>query len=288
MTVVVNSPCMADSVEADIVSAVVEKCDVLVCCSKPKDSKESAKNELAEELKKRGDVGIAKPRVEEVSVFYQFNRQRTQKIGVGAIFNSEKPNEEIELVEQLMRKEFECDSIGYLPFYASDRCVASLFPGYETIEEEFNILMPSNERAVNAMVFEKSTANVRSSFAERALPATLTVPSRAKRGRSPTGVVVELEIEAGEEVANTEALVDVAANSFEEVSLDITEFSSDVLDVDVTMEAVMEEEDIEAVGPAFYTQVRDFGALNFGTPGSQPAGDPLRKQPGIAPRSSRV
>uniref|UniRef100_A0A914S4A6 Uncharacterized protein n=1 Tax=Parascaris equorum TaxID=6256 RepID=A0A914S4A6_PAREQ len=60
---------------------------------------------------------------------------------------------------------------------------------------------------------------------------------------------------------NTEALVDVTASSCEEVSLDVTEFTSDVLDVDVSMEAVMEEEDIEAVGPTFYTQVSNSGWL---------------------------
>uniref|UniRef100_A0A914ZQD0 Titin n=1 Tax=Parascaris univalens TaxID=6257 RepID=A0A914ZQD0_PARUN len=113
------------------------------------------------------------------------------------------------------------------------------------------------EENSSVLLSVKPVFEISASITECVLPAKLTIPVQAKRGRSPTGVVVDLEIEAGEEIANTEALVDVTASSCEEVSLDVTEFTSDVLDVDVSMEAVMEEEDIEAVGPTFYTQLID-------------------------------
>lgn len=61
-------------------------------------------------------------------------------------------------------------------------------------------------------------------------------------------------MDSGEEIATTDAIVDVL-EMFEETELAITEFASDILDVDVTLDALMEEEFIEAVGPVFQNQV---------------------------------
>lgn len=67
-------------------------------------------------------------------------------------------------------------------------------------------------------------------------------------------VVAEIEVSAGEEIATTDAVVDVLT-SFEESELTVNELGSDILDVDVTLDALMEEESIEAVGPIFHSQV---------------------------------
>lgn len=66
-------------------------------------------------------------------------------------------------------------------------------------------------------------------------------------------------MEAGEEVATTDATVDILVENFEEVKLVIfeEELPTDVLDVDVSLEALLEDESIEAIGPTFYNQVTD-------------------------------
>lgn len=67
-------------------------------------------------------------------------------------------------------------------------------------------------------------------------------------------VIAEIDVEAGEEVATTDGTVDMLA-TFEETEITISETASDILDVDVSLEALMEEEFIEATGPTSYTQV---------------------------------
>lgn len=61
-------------------------------------------------------------------------------------------------------------------------------------------------------------------------------------------------MEAGEEVATTNAIVDVLG-SFGETELTVIEFLSDFLDVDVTLDSLMDEEVIEVIGPVFQKQV---------------------------------
>lgn len=67
-------------------------------------------------------------------------------------------------------------------------------------------------------------------------------------------VIADIEVDAGEEMATTDAIVDVLT-SFEGNELAVTEFATDILDVDVILDALMEEEFIEAVGPVFQNQV---------------------------------
>ncbi|VDK17934.1 unnamed protein product [Anisakis simplex] len=196
--------------------------------------------------------------VELISADFHFTKQRTQKIGVGAIFNSELPIEQIDLVEEVVKIQSVCDISIVLPYSSRMRCTVGVFPmGFEAFEKECCIARVPCEEYASSLLPQQVQAYVDVSICEIAPTIMLTVPDRTIRDRSPTGVVVELEIEAGQEVANTEVIVDMMTDNFDEASLEIPEFSSDVLDVDVSMEAIMEEEDIEAVGPIFYTQLID-------------------------------
>ncbi|EJW69783.1 hypothetical protein WUBG_19311, partial [Wuchereria bancrofti] len=54
-------------------------------------------------------------------------------------------------------------------------------------------------------------------------------------------------------MATTDAIVDMLT-SFEETELAVNEFVSDFLDVDVSLDALMEEEFIEVIGPVIHNQ----------------------------------
>lgn len=61
-------------------------------------------------------------------------------------------------------------------------------------------------------------------------------------------------MDAGEEMATTDAIVDMLTD-FDETELVVKELASDFLDADVTLDALMEDESIEVVGPVFHYQV---------------------------------
>uniref|UniRef100_A0A1I7VR26 Ig-like domain-containing protein n=1 Tax=Loa loa TaxID=7209 RepID=A0A1I7VR26_LOALO len=164
--------------------------------------------------------------VETVSISFEFTKQRTQKIGVGTIFNSERPTEQIELAEEIIRPSPHNEAVKLLPL--REKCSACL-----------------------SFCIGKKTKN------EDTVDIDVTVIPETERERSKErsrSVIADIEVDAGEEMATTDAIVDVLT-SFEESELAITEFLSDILDVDVTLDALMEEEFIEAIGPAFHSQL---------------------------------
>jgi hypothetical protein len=69
-------------------------------------------------------------------------------------------------------------------------------------------------------------------------------------------IMVELEIQAGEETAKTEAMVDLLMNDFDETIASFVELLDQILDTDVTMNSVEDADAIEAIAPFFYRQVR--------------------------------
>uniref|UniRef100_A0A1I7VXR7 non-specific serine/threonine protein kinase n=1 Tax=Loa loa TaxID=7209 RepID=A0A1I7VXR7_LOALO len=161
-----------------------------------------------------------------ISLNYGKLQERTQKIGVGTIFNSERPTEQIELAEEIIRPSPHNEAVKLLPL--REKCSACL-----------------------SFCIGKKTKN------EDTVDIDVTVIPETERERSKErsrSVIADIEVDAGEEMATTDAIVDVLT-SFEESELAITEFLSDILDVDVTLDALMEEEFIEAIGPAFHSQL---------------------------------
>ncbi|VDP16181.1 unnamed protein product, partial [Onchocerca flexuosa] len=199
-----------------------------------------SKEKIVEDKKKKAEVKMEKPKeetveeekmerpirekhseeipVETVSVSFEFTKQRTQKIGVGTIFNSERPTEQIELTEEIKRRSPRGDAVQVLT--VGEKCSAC------------------------------------TSFCISAADINKTVSDIPKKNLkdSSISVIADIEVDSGEEIATTDAIVDVL-KMFEETELVITDFASDIFDVDVTLDALMEEEFIEAIGPVFHNQL---------------------------------
>uniref|UniRef100_A0A0M3I6W5 NPL domain-containing protein n=1 Tax=Ascaris lumbricoides TaxID=6252 RepID=A0A0M3I6W5_ASCLU len=188
-TVVVERELMADSAEIEVAPSRREVCAVTVRGLKRRVSGILPEGELVEVLEEPRSEDDAFLHLEEVSISCIFTKQRTQKVGVGAIFNSEKACEEIELVENLERRIHECDTIAHVHYYASDHCVASILTGYEITDNVFNIVGPSIDEYSSVLLPDKPTFEIFASITECVLPAKLTIPVQAKRGRSPTGEI---------------------------------------------------------------------------------------------------
>ncbi|OZC06891.1 hypothetical protein X798_06097 [Onchocerca flexuosa] len=156
--------------------------------------------------------------VETVSVSFEFTKQRTQKIGVGTIFNSERPTEQIELTEEIKRRSPRGDAVQVLT--VGEKCSA-------------------------CTSFRISAADINKTVSD--------IPKKNLKDSS-ISVIADIEVDSGEEIATTDAIVDVL-KMFEETELVITDFASDIFDVDVTLDALMEEEFIEAIGPVFHNQL---------------------------------
>uniref|UniRef100_A0A158Q6S8 Fibronectin type-III domain-containing protein n=1 Tax=Elaeophora elaphi TaxID=1147741 RepID=A0A158Q6S8_9BILA len=164
--------------------------------------------------------------VETVSVSFEFTKQRTQKIGVGTIFNSERPTEQIELAEEIIRPSPHGETVGIFALNEKSFACMSFYVGDKTYNDDITAV--DIDRTVSEM-------------------------SRRQSKERSTSVIADIEVDAGEELATTDAIVDILS-SFEGTELVINEFASDILDVDVTLDALMEEEFIEAIGPFFHKQ----------------------------------
>ncbi|CAG9530817.1 unnamed protein product, partial [Cercopithifilaria johnstoni] len=188
-------------------------------------------NAIKEGMERPTDLSVMKTKhaqeipVETVSISFELTKQRTQKIGVGTIFNSERPTEQIELVEEIIRASPYDETVQILML--SEKCSSfmSLCIGGKTENEDVDV-------DINRTVFD--------------------IPGRRSKERSKS-VVADIEVDAGEEMATTDAIVDVLT-SFEETELIINELASDFLDVGVTLDALMEDESIEVIGPVFHSQ----------------------------------
>ncbi|VBB25891.1 unnamed protein product, partial [Acanthocheilonema viteae] len=185
-----------------------------------------------EKMERPEELGMLKTKhseeipVETVSISFEFTKQRTQKIGVGTIFNSERPTEQIELAEEIIRPSPRGETVQIFALARKCSTCTSFCIGREIEDENFTV---DYDETVSEM-------------------------SRRRSKERSTSVVADIEVDAGEEMATTDAIVDVLT-SFEESELALNELASNILDVDVTLDGLMEEESIEAIGPVFHSQI---------------------------------
>uniref|UniRef100_A0A915PMX8 Titin n=1 Tax=Setaria digitata TaxID=48799 RepID=A0A915PMX8_9BILA len=215
--------------------------------------------EVKDKIKRPMELGITSGGhleeipVETVSVSFEFTKLRTQKIGVGTIFNSELPTEQIELAEEVVRPSPHDCTVHLLTVSDKDCAYLSFSLGGQTKNEDVIINRAVEEQDFASTLFAQKIAASTSAVFEETVDKTITdILAKSLKDHSPS-VIAEIEVNAGEEVATTDAIVDLLA-TFEEAELIIIEFTSDILDVDVTLNALMEEEFIEAVGPVFPNQ----------------------------------
>ncbi|VDK29233.1 unnamed protein product [Gongylonema pulchrum] len=259
ISLVVEKPSEQDFVELEIILSNVERCTLSV---RPVVMRKMKRTLEKPEVLVSAPTTVEELPVEGVFVTFEFTKQRTQKIGVGAVFNSEQPTEQIELVEEIVRPALR-EEAAQLLFMHRERASTSIAVFYEekgkscTDEAVECAFKKQEKQSAETQLPQKITVDVVSTMREPVQKATLELLTQPSRDVSDQWkfVIAEIEVEAGEELATTDGTVDILA-TFEEAELTTSEVTSDILDVDVSLEAMLEEEFIEATGPTFYTQFK--------------------------------
>ncbi|VDN06565.1 unnamed protein product, partial [Thelazia callipaeda] len=189
-----------------------------------------------------------------VAVSFEFVKQRTQKIGVGSVFNSERSTEQIELTEDIVK--LTCHMHAVRHFSIFDKCTVFnlCYCGVQT--ESTNFAVNNSLESVqltDVLLPEKVFIKIAAHLKEQIRKTVSTVQKPALIAH-PQSVIADIDVEAGEELATTDAIVDVLT-SFDKTNLSVTEVSWDEIDVKVSLDAVMDEEFIEATGPTFHYQL---------------------------------
>ncbi|GMR58643.1 hypothetical protein PMAYCL1PPCAC_28838, partial [Pristionchus mayeri] len=185
-------------------------------------------------------------------------KQRTQKIGIGVIFESLfppvgkpedplSPTSPVPLLSplRLTRPDALEFHENILAEAAIDMTIASPLPSNFTFLVDGQEVDTSAETEVTVKP-KKMTKKKKVKKDERMLDV---VVSRTRTSSGTSDVMVDVEIEAGEESAQTDAQVDLSFCDYDETELSLSETVADIMEVDVIMEAQEEFDIIDAYVP---------------------------------------
>uniref|UniRef100_A0A0N5ABU0 Protein kinase domain-containing protein n=1 Tax=Syphacia muris TaxID=451379 RepID=A0A0N5ABU0_9BILA len=182
-----------------------------------------------------------------------FKKRRSERVGVGVVFNSEVPIEELSTSE-LICKDESVSAVGIsVCCICSEKCGLTVLLDVDKADVSCEFF-DAKERFLSAALclvvsdffclFYSVVANV----------DALTASKFDVIRRSPSAVLVDLDVVAGEEVARTEGLVDVFASDFAVVELGIFEAFTENLDVDVCISSLEEDEVVVVSGTTFCSE----------------------------------
>ncbi|GMS79694.1 hypothetical protein PENTCL1PPCAC_1869, partial [Pristionchus entomophagus] len=198
------------------------------------------------------------PQYTEIFVDIPLVKQRTQKIGIGVIFESLfppagkseepllSPTSPIPLLSPLRLSRPDALELheNVLSEAAIGMTIGSPLPASFTFLVDGQEVDTSVETDVTLKPKKMKKKTVRKD--EKLLDV---VVSRTRTSSGTSDLMVDVDIEAGEESAQTDAQVDLSFCDYEETELSLSETMADVMEVDVIMEAQEELDIIDAYVP---------------------------------------
>ncbi|KAF8382038.1 hypothetical protein PRIPAC_71180, partial [Pristionchus pacificus] len=200
----------------------------------------------------------ASPLYTEIFVDIPLVKQRTQKIGIGVIFESLfppagkreepllSPTSPIGLLSPLRLSRPDALELheNILSEATIDMTIASPLPTNFTFLVDGQEVDSSVETEVTIKPKKMKKKTVKKN--DKLLDV---VVSRTRTSSGTSDLMVDVDIEAGEESAQTDAQVDLSFCDYDETELSLSETMADVMEVDVIMEAQEELDIIDAYVP---------------------------------------
>ncbi|GMT09136.1 hypothetical protein PFISCL1PPCAC_433, partial [Pristionchus fissidentatus] len=214
-------------------------------------------------IRENPSLRCAVPIYTEIFVEIPMVKARTQKIGIGVIFESLfpkvvdeepllSPTSPVPLLSplRLTRPDALEFHENILSEAAIDMTIASPLPASFTFLVEGKEVDTSAETEVTVKPKKMKKKAVKKD--EKLLDV---VVSRTRTVSGTSDLMVDVDIEAGEESAQTDAQVDLSFCDYEETELSLSETGADVMEVDVIMEAQEEQDIIDCYVPHLPNQL---------------------------------
>jgi hypothetical protein len=166
--------------------------------------------------------------IDEVQSEFGFVKSRTEKIGIGVVFNPKLETTDVDIEDEIFAKE-------------------------ESEEAEHTIFSDDSEKTDFNVDKKKKKRRRKPTQKDADGRTLLNVEMAISRDRSPLGshyLNVEIDIEAGEELASTDAIIEIEPYDFAESESTVS-LEEDYMDVDVSVSDVFDEDDMmEAILPS--------------------------------------